>query len=34
VTAYDTLACAEFDLDALKTFTGRWFDDPRSRPVE
>jgi hypothetical protein len=33
VHAYQTLKCAEFDLDALKAFTASWFDDPRSEPV-
>ncbi|MGM1065063.1 HupE/UreJ family protein [Saccharothrix sp. Mg75] len=34
VHAYGTLTCDAFDLDALKAFTGSWFDDPRSKPVD
>jgi hydrogenase/urease accessory protein HupE len=34
VNAYNTLTCTSFDLDALGHFTGAWFDDPRSKPVE
>jgi hydrogenase/urease accessory protein HupE len=34
INAYDTLVCASFDLDAVKTFTRDWFDDPRSKPAE
>ncbi|MEV8438655.1 HupE/UreJ family protein [Actinosynnema sp. NPDC051121] len=34
VNAYETMTCAEFDLDALKAFTNGWFDDPRSKPAD
>ena len=29
--AYAQLICAQFDLDAVTTFTDTWFADPRSR---
>jgi hypothetical protein len=34
LNAYDTMTCAEFDLEAVKAFTKRWFADPRSRTAE
>jgi hydrogenase/urease accessory protein HupE len=34
VNAYETMTCADFDLEALKSFTKGWFADPRSRTPE
>ena len=34
VSAYETMTCADFDLEALRNFTKVWIADPHSRTPE